>query len=166
MKQSSGRSSRLGISRIQLITLVVGLIAVGFVVVAVMQSGPKKPIANQLPMKAPEATTPIPDGWVELGGVARPGTDVQLDNKLRTNTKLDELKWPHGYAKPLDPDTNPQVRGVFDALKDRTKPSRFSSFAQAEPFDAAAFEQNPQSYANTIEPSRDLYKLRFGLFRG
>ena len=95
----------------------------------------------------------IPEGWIELGGVARPKTDVQLQQP-KPSSKLDELRWPHGYSKPLDPDTNPQVRGVLEALKDRTKPSRFSSFAEADPFDPESFKSNPQAYVTTIEPSR------------
>ncbi len=97
----------------------------------------------------------LPEGWAKVGGVSRPATDVTLDADHPKDMKdLKPQKKAHGFQPGLAVDHNEQVAGVYEALKDRSKPSRFSSFATPEPFDRAAYEANPEAYLNTIEPSR------------
>jgi hypothetical protein len=100
-----------------------------------------------------ESAKTLPDGWVNIGGVARPKSDVQVGPRSEGVSSVSETL-PQGFSKALSPDTNPQVRSVHDALQDRSKPSRFSSFAPAERFDLAEYKKDPSKYLGSIEPSR------------
>jgi hypothetical protein len=100
-----------------------------------------------------DAAKTLPEGWVNIGGVARPKSDVQVGPKPEGVRSASETL-PQGFSKALSPDTNPQVRSVHDALQDRSKPSRFSSFAPAERFDIEEYKKDPSKYLGAIEPSR------------
>ena len=103
------------------------------------------------PVPAPEKNA-LPSDWAMIGGVSRPKTDVVLDKPGSESPK--PLIAPQGFQPGLPVDANPQVAGVYASLKDRSEPSRFSSFAAALPFDRAAFEANPKGYVDVVEPSR------------
>jgi hypothetical protein len=94
-----------------------------------------------------------PDGWIEMGGVFRPESDVQLDTR-----KSDDSGFPnkvlHGFSPPVSPVANKQVESVYASLKDRKNPRAFSSFEMANEFDLEAFKSDPDAYLNEIEPSR------------
>lgn len=103
-----------------------------------------------------QETPSVPEGWVTQGGVARPGTDVvSVKDESREPSLIENPpKVPHGFSPAVEPDTNANTKAVFAALKDRSKPSRFSSFVPSEPFDAKAYAENPQAYLDTVEPAR------------
>ena len=60
----------------------------------------------------------------------------------------------HGFSPPVSPTANKQVEGVYAALKDRSSPNAFSSFAVAKAFDKEAYQKDPDAYINEVEPSR------------
>lgn len=91
-------------------------------------------------------------GWSRVGGITRPDSDVQINPRLEDHAAPPLV--PHGFQPGVAVDLNPQVAGVYEALKDRTQPSRFSSFATPMPFDREAYQANPQDYLNMIEPAR------------
>ncbi len=103
-----------------------------------------------------QETPSVPEGWVTQGGVARPGTDVvSVKDESREPSLIENPpKVPHGFSPAVEPDSNANTKAVFAALKDRSKPSRFSSFVPSEPFDAKAYAENPQAYLDTVEPAR------------
>lgn len=114
---------------------------------------------SQATMSEPEVATkpkakPVtpPSGWAVIGGVSRPQTDVVFN---KPEAKLEQpLLAPQGFQPGLPIDANPQVASVYASLKDRSEPSRFSSFATPVLFDRDAFESDPQRYVETIEPAR------------
>jgi hypothetical protein len=108
---------------------------------------------NPYSVKQNNAPNRSTDNWVGNGGSKRLPTDVKLEEGQTVNQPPVAMA-PQGYSPPLDPNTNPQVATVFAALKDRTEPSKFSSFAEAKHFDRKAFEKDPQSYLDTVEPAR------------
>ena len=98
----------------------------------------------------------LPDGFALVGGVPRPESDVRKDE--RDASTYQPPKKRQGFAPALDPDTNPQVKLVSEALKTRDKPERFSSFVTPHNFDAEKFKANPSEYAaeyaGIVEPGR------------
>lgn len=107
--------------------------------------------------KASEPTGPIGkprEGYKEVGGVYRPESDMNFAKRDEsTKTKRKPLIDP-GMSPAVKPDANPQVVSVYEALKSRKNPERFSSFVRPAEFDPAAYKADSESYINTIEPGR------------
>jgi hypothetical protein len=117
--------------------------------IATIRDTNANPSAVDRDAKSDQAT----DDWIDIGGIKRPPTDVKLaDGQIVNQPPV--VKAPQGFSPALDPKTNPQVAGVYAALKDRSEPSKFSSFAEAKPFDRDAYENEPQAYLDTVEPAR------------
>ena len=143
------------ISKRWIISVVLGVLAVGTLFAIFWNRGGQRPeVAQQQAAGDAKTLDSEPsDDWIEVGGVKRPPSDVRLGAGSTDNPPV-VGKLPQGFSPALAPDTNPQVAAVFASLQTRDKPSRFSSFAAAEPFDAEAFAKNPDEYLNTVEPSR------------
>ncbi len=102
---------------------------------------------------------PPHDGWVKVGGVWRPPTDVQSalpqeDQPAPSADKRKSLFRDPGRSPRVALDANPQVASVVEALRSREHPERLTSFQRPLPFDLAAFQADPEKYLNTVEPGR------------
>jgi len=115
----------------------------------------KKRTANDSSIDSGVADSPLPKDWVEMGGVARPATDVRSDKAQIPKQPL--LKREGAYPK-VALDANPQVAQVAEALKSGKNPERYSSLIVPKSFDAEAFANDPEKYAkeyaSIIEPGR------------
>ena len=59
----------------------------------------------------------------------------------------------------VEPNANPQVASVAAALKNNNHPERLSPLVQPKPFDREAFEKDPKTYLQVIEPGRVFQSL-------
>lgn len=164
-------SARGGNVKLVLLLGVLGLLGVGIYYALQFPSG--TPRAQQAAGESSEATgenansvtgdpdQPPREGWVKVGGVWRPPTDIAPHGDPDHSVADARDSKPSGPTlgdpgrSPLHPlDENPHVRSVAAALRSGRHPERLSSFIQPKPFDKEAFLQDPQSYLETIEPGR------------
>ena len=152
-----------GVSRfISVSLLIVGAIGM----ITLIQQGSSRDVASNEPEiekpKQPEITSEPVEikpavGTVMIGGIQRKETDVQLSERPEVGTYKKLIK-RQGYSPALDPNTNPQVKAVADALAKDENPERFSSFVVKRNFDQQAFNEDPKSYseeyASIVEPGR------------
>jgi hypothetical protein len=100
----------------------------------------------------------IPEGWVSVGGIYRPASDVVAGQKQNEKEESASPKMIQGFSPDIAPDTNPHTQLVAASLKSRENPERFSSFIVPASFDLEAFKANPkayaESYAAVVEPGR------------
>jgi hypothetical protein len=61
---------------------------------------------------------------------------------------------PHAQQQPADPNLNPHVESVVEAVKTGSHPERLTSAIKPKPFDKTAYEKNPQAYLDVCEPGR------------
>ena len=110
---------------------------------------------NKKPPAEPADGKKIPDGYVRIGGVDRPETDVkpEFDSELPDKSTQGQ-EMGYGLSPPFDPDANPQTRSVADALTQKKFPERLSPAISPKAFDRKAFKANPNAWVNTIEPGR------------
>ena len=59
-----------------------------------------------------------------------------------------------GRRPAVKAEGNPHIQSVVEAWRTRQHPERLSVFVKPKPFDLAAFESDPQSYLNIVEPGR------------
>lgn len=104
------------------------------------------------------ATPVVPDGWVSVGGVYRPASDVVAKQPLSAKDPSTAPKMIQGFSPAIDPNANEQTKLVAASLKTKENPERFSSFIVPKSFDADAFKADPkgyaESYAAIVEPGR------------
>lgn len=100
----------------------------------------------------------IPEGWVSVGGVYRPASDVVAKQPLSSKDPSTAPKMIQGFSPAIDPNANEQTQLVAASLKTKENPERFSSFIVPKSFDADAFKADPkgyaESYAAIVEPGR------------
>lgn len=92
-------------------------------------------------------------GYKNVGGVYRPESDINFADKV-SQSDVPKPVIDVGLSPKVKPDANPQAASVYAALKSRENPARFSSFVQPAAFDRAAYESDPQSYLDVVEPGR------------
>lgn len=78
--------------------------------------------------------------------------------------KAAEVAIDYGKKKPSDfnygrlpaikGDANPQVKKLVESFRDKKHPERFSTLIQPPPFDAKAYQADPESYLEVVEPGR------------
>jgi hypothetical protein len=93
-----------------------------------------------------------PPGWVNVGGVWRNPTDVS--GKRQSQQPAEGVKFDPGRAEPVKPDANDQVKSMVEAITSGKFPERLSPAAAPKPFDAVAYEKDPQAYLSIVEPGR------------
>lgn len=137
----------------------VAALALGAAVVSITKSPPKKTSTTKAMVESERATSygPIGEakpGYKDVGGVYRPEVDVNFAEHTTANNATPKPLIDMGLSPPVKSDTNPAVASVYEALKSRENPERFSSFVQPKPFDAVAYRLDAQVYLNTVEPGR------------
>lgn len=138
---------------------VAGLALVAALVVVSQKPAPR--IATKSPDKAAEEeetpSGPIGQakpGYKEVGGVYRPEVDVNYPERKTATVSTPKPLIDMGKSPAVNPDANPAVASVYEALKTRKNPERFSSFVMPAKFDAKAFQADPESYVGVVEPGR------------
>lgn len=95
---------------------------------------------------------PLPEGWVEVGGVRRPMTDVERKRNLKQKTT------PTGYHPGGSPrvkkDANVYAKSVYEARNNKKLQYRFSSMQTAPKFDRKAYDKDPKKYLQEVAPGR------------
>lgn len=154
---------------------VVAFVALVALVAAVLLIGPlflpRQEIARQdteselAAPAAPRAEPPVygplpapPDAdaaTLEIGGIARPRTDVEAvwDRTRIGNPPPAKSFQRQGVNLPLAVETHPSVRYVAEHRDD---PRVTSAMFAPNAFDAEAFRRDPESYLTRIEPGRAL----------
>ncbi len=98
---------------------------------------------------------PLKKGFVRIGGVQRPETDVE--SKYRDSKSLGEateLNLSYGNTPLVKSDANPQAASVAEALATKTHPERLTPAILPAAFDRESYQKDPRAYINTIEPGR------------
>ena len=75
-------------------------------------------------------------------------------NQAGKDEKKVDPRFDYGKTVPVKGDTNPQVRSVAEALRDKNHPERLSPLLPPKAFDPAAYRQNPKAYLDVVEPGR------------
>ncbi|WP_230775070.1 hypothetical protein [Roseiconus lacunae] len=104
---------------------------------------------------------------VEVGGVSRPITDVELPEMSKG--QIDEFKKimrtgvettdrasgviPEG-GLVLKKGMDPSVDAAIESLRNKTNPERLSPTVLPGPFDLSAYRSNPKAYLDVAEPGR------------
>ena len=104
---------------------------------------------------------PLKKGFVRIGGVQRPETDVE--SKYRDSQSLGEatdLNLGYGNTPLVKSDANPQAASVAEALATKTHPERLTPAILPAAFNRESYEKDPQTYINTIEPGQGVFPLR------
>ena len=123
------------------------------------QDVPTDTVADNSPnVRVPKIEGPIGEkkpGYLNVGGVYRPASDVRLgkDRPGKRDDMGNDVPNP-GFSPAVKPDANPQVASVAKALKEKKNPARYSSFVKPAKFDAKAYASDPQSHLNVVEPGR------------
>ncbi len=118
----------------------------------------REPVRKADKTSAEEAAAseePLKKGFVRIGGVQRPETDVE--SKYRDSKSLGEaadLKLGYGNTPVVMPDANPHTASVAEALATKTHPERLTPAILPAAFNREFYERDPQAYINTIEPGR------------
>jgi len=94
-------------------------------------------------------------GYVMVGGVKRPITDIRPAKPPSDASKLPPPKdIDYGTTQPVPPELNPQVKSVVEAVRSKKHPERLSVAIAPKPFDRKAWQADPQTYLDTVEPGR------------
>lgn len=116
---------------------------------------PQPDVADKQETVKPEGPVGKPrEGYKEVGGIYRPESDLNFAKRDEASKAKRKPLIDPGLSPAVDPDANPQVASVYEALQSRKNPERFSSFVRPAEFDATAYEADPDTYINTIEPGR------------
>ena len=97
------------------------------------------------------AGTATGKGGVQAGGAKDTATKASPAGK---DEKKVDPHFDYGKTTPVKGDTNPQVRSVAEALRDKNHPERLSPLLPPKAFDAAAYKQDPKAYLDVVEPGR------------
>jgi len=81
-------------------------------------------------------------------------SEVSSANPTTTNNQEKPKSANYGMTEAVDTNANPQVASVAEALKSSKYPERLSPLIQPKAFDRVAFEKDPLSYLQVIEPGR------------
>lgn len=102
------------------------------------------------PKGVESASAGVPGGTVEAGAPDGGSGETQVP---KTPPKLDKPKI--GTVQPVKGNSSPQAASVLEALKNDTHPERLSLMhPPTKKFDQAAFEADPSSFLNVVEPGR------------
>jgi len=66
----------------------------------------------------------------------------------------DKHTFDYGTLPKIKADANPQVKAVAQALRDKKHPEKISTHILPKPFDAKAYQANPDAYLSAVEPGR------------
>ncbi len=95
----------------------------------------------------------VPPGVNPVGGDAdQPGS---MANRTMNDWKVEPtLELPSGRFPLIRKDANVHVASVVEAIETGKFPERLSPLVAPAPFDREAFQKDPASYLNIVEPGR------------
>lgn len=143
--------------------LIVGLIVlVGLVAIALIGRQNPAGIGGQLVggrgSEAVEDPQPqlVPDGFVEIGGVVRPRSDVEPQKPEVEDQSFQKPVLDIGHTPLIKKDETVYSRSVAEALGDKSGKlaHRLTPFVAAPKFDEQQFLEDPEAYANEVVPGR------------
>ena len=92
---------------------------------------------------------------VQVGGVNRPASDLRTSSTShRSDGEEVSNRLSYGTVPRLQPDANPSVRSVDQALRSGEQPERLSPAFTPKPFDLQSYQADPQAYLEVHEPGR------------
>ena len=110
---------------------------------------------DQVAAKKDDAGTekePLPEGWVEIGGVRRPASDVERKRKLDRGEPAKGHNW--GRSTPVSVDLNASTRSIKESIGKPELAYRRGMMHPAPSFDRAEYERDPQKYLDEVAPGR------------
>jgi len=116
-----------------------------------------KPTLTETKPKTTASKDPPSSDDIAKSGEAGAGSALPAnvaDLKGNENKKADPAGSVVEKSLPVKGNTNPQVRSVAEALRDKSHPERLSALIPPKQFDPQAYRADPASYNNTIEPGR------------
>ncbi len=150
-------------SRTPFLFLIIGILIIGTGVLVANRLGwfavgdqvVQNPIKFEEPPK--NEPDPIPEDWVEKGGVFRPKIDVTAPAK--EDKPSTSIRPAVGSLPQIPKDKTPQTKAVAEALgnrnsKDNELAYRLTRFEDAPKFDQASYDKDPQSYLDDVAPGR------------
>ncbi len=100
----------------------------------------------------------LPPGQAIVGGVQRPVSDVLLSKDATNRIPTSAPPKPEGGVPDVAGNANPEVKLVYDALKEKRNPELLSSSVVSHDFNKQEFDADPvvyaQKYASRPEPGR------------
>jgi hypothetical protein len=103
---------------------------------------------STLQVNDPNQARPRGPDEVLVGGVVRPRSDIRQPNKDDQPESKDDKGY--GIAPSVPPDLNPQVESVVEAIREKKHPERLSVLIPPQPFNSQAYQQDPETYLNTV----------------
>ena len=147
-----------GPSRAAIVALVVSLGTLVTVSVMMMRSPDQKPGkgADSSDPATAAGEEPLKPGYVRIGGVQRPETDVtgKYDRDAVAFADDRGINLSYGVTPLVKANANQQAASVAEALATKSHPERLTPAILPAPFDPAKYEADPETYVNTIEPGR------------
>jgi hypothetical protein len=113
-------------------------------------AGAAPSVANQTPSPVASKT----EANNKVAEVRTKSSDPSTKKSEQERADGKDNPWDYGRTTPVDGNTNPQVRSVSEALRDKNHPERLSALIPPKPFDATSYKSDPKSYLNTVEPGR------------
>lgn len=104
-----------------------------------------------------------PENYLNVGGVDRPRTDVQVEQAPKSDVKYEGSLAPNpGRAPEIAPDSNPSTKSVAEAFEKKELAHRLSVLIPPPPFDREAYAKDRQAYLDLVEPGRVFQNLPHG----
>ncbi len=103
-----------------------------------------------------DLNTPPGPGYVKVGGVWRPKSDVELTVPGAAVPNADPAKKPSpvGRTPGIEKDANPAAKSIAEAIKNPELAYRLSNMLPAPEFDRAKYEADKQAYLDEVVPGR------------
>ncbi len=100
---------------------------------------------------------------MEVGGVYRPRTDVEVAQKPKTDSLSEKrVGLDPGIVQGVALDASAATRSVAEAIRNPKLAHRLTSLIPPPPFDKETYEKDRQTYLDTIEPGRIFQHLEAG----
>ena len=114
-----------------------------------------QPVAQTDEESGTERDRDIPPhpGWVKIGDVWRPPTDVKpVRSRDHSANRRSEIDW--GTSTPVAFEENANTKSLKEAVGKKDLAYRFSSMLPPPKFDRVAYQKDPQKYIDEVAPGR------------
>jgi hypothetical protein len=104
----------------------------------------------------------VPEDYLNIGGVNRPRTDVEVESPQKDIKFEDTPLANPGRTPEIDPQANPSTKSVAEALGKKELAHRLTALLPPPAFNREAYAQDRQTYLDTVEPGRVFQNLQHG----
>jgi hypothetical protein len=126
-------------------------------------AAPGQPAADPANSAADPPPSNPPENYLNIGGVDRPRSDIEVESAQKTDVKFEDALNPNpGRTPEIDPNANPSTRSVAEAFGKKELAHRLSVLIPPPPFDRETYSKDLQTYLDTVEPGRVFQNLPYG----